>query len=46
MMTDCAFTWAQDPVYDNLIKAVREATETGIKTAGIDMRLTDIGEAI
>jgi len=29
-----------------LITAVKEATETGIKAAGIDVRLTDIGEQI
>jgi methionyl aminopeptidase len=46
LMTDCAFTVAFDPVYDNLIKAVKDATETGIRAAGIDVRLTDIGEQI
>ncbi|CAH1783259.1 unnamed protein product [Owenia fusiformis] len=43
---DCAFTWAPNPKYENLLKAVQEATETGIKEAGIDVRLCDIGEAI
>ena len=43
---DCAFTVAFDPTYDNLLAAVKEATYTGIKTAGIDVRLTDVGEAI
>ena len=46
LMTDCAFTVAFNPVYDNLLEAVKEATNTGIKTAGIDVRLCDIGEAI
>ena len=41
---DCAFTVAFDPVYDNLIAAVKDATNTGIRAAGIDVRLTDIGE--
>lgn len=45
-MTDCAFTVAFDPTYDNLLLAVKDATNTGIKAAGIDVRLTDIGEAI
>lgn len=45
-IVDCAFTKTFDPKYDNLLKAVREATNTGIKEAGIDVRLTDIGEAI
>ncbi len=46
LMTDCAFTVAFDPVYDNLLQAVKDATNTGIKAAGIDVRLTDIGEQI
>lgn len=46
LMTDCAFTVAFDPEYDNLLMAVKDATNTGIKAAGIDVRLTDIGEAI
>lgn len=32
--------------YEPLMTAVKEATNTGIKEAGIDVRLTDIGEAI
>lgn len=43
---DCAWTVAFNPKYDELLKAVREATNTGIQTAGIDVRLCDIGEAI
>ena len=43
---DSAWTVSFDPQYDNLLTAVREATNTGIKEAGIDVRLTDIGEAI
>ncbi|CAF1568949.1 unnamed protein product [Rotaria sp. Silwood1] len=43
---DCAWTLAFNPKYDELLKAVREATNTGIQTAGIDVRLCDIGEAI
>lgn len=43
---DSAFTVTFDPQYDNLLAAVKEATNTGIKEAGIDVRLTDIGEAI
>ena len=45
-MIDCAFTVAFNPVYDNLLSAVKDATYTGIKTAGIDVRLGDIGAAI
>jgi methionyl aminopeptidase len=36
---DTAFTVAFNPVYDNLLKAVQDATNTGIKEAGIDARL-------
>ena len=43
---DTAFTVAFDPKYDNLLKAVKAATEEGIKQAGIDVRLCDIGAAI
>jgi methionyl aminopeptidase len=43
---DCAFTLTFDPVYDNLLKAVKEATNTGIREAGIDVRLGEIGAAI
>ncbi len=43
---DCAFTHHFNPRYDPLAKAVREATNTGIREAGIDVRLGDIGAAI
>eukprot|EP00124_Ichthyophonus_hoferi_P001836 Ihof_evm6s108 gene=Ihof_evmTU6s108 len=43
---DCAFTWYKNPKYDNLVTAVKEATYTGIREAGIDVRLCDIGAAI
>jgi methionine aminopeptidase type II len=46
LMTDCAFTVAFNPEYDNLLLATKDATNTGIKAAGIDVRLTDVGEAI
>jgi len=43
---DCAFTLTFNPVYDQLLKAVKDATNTGIATAGIDVRLCDVGAAI
>lgn len=43
---DCAFTVAFNPKYEPLLTAVKDATNTGIKTAGIDVRLCDVGEAI
>ena len=43
---DCAFTVAFNPMYDNLLKAVKDATNTGLKAAGIDVRLSDVGASI
>ena len=43
---DCAFTVAFDPTYDNLLKASKEATTEGIKNAGIDVRLGELGGII
>lgn len=43
---DCAFTCAFNPKFENLLLAPKEATEAGIKAAGIDVRLMDVGEAI
>lgn len=43
---DSAFTLNFEPTYDNLIKAVKDATNTGIAEAGIDVRMGDIGAAI
>ncbi|KAB8289943.1 hypothetical protein EYC80_010271 [Monilinia laxa] len=37
---------AFDHTYDNLLTAVKEATNTGIMHAGIDTRMSDIGAAI
>jgi methionine aminopeptidase len=45
-IVDCAFTVAFDPQFDPLLQAVKESTETGLRCAGIDMQLTEIGEAI
>jgi methionyl aminopeptidase len=45
-LIDCAFTVAFNPIYDNLLEASREATKTGVKEAGIDARLEEIGEKI
>jgi methionine aminopeptidase len=35
-----------DEKYDPLLAAVKEATNTGIRAAGIDVRLGDIGAEI
>ncbi|GJP87809.1 hypothetical protein CBS76997_3563 [Aspergillus niger] len=45
-IVDSAFTVAFDPVYDPLLAAVKDATNTGIREAGIDVRMSDIGAAI
>eukprot|EP00128_Syssomonas_multiformis_P014064 Colp12_sorted_trinity150504_noHs@3690 len=45
-IVDCAFTHTFNPKYDPLKNAVREATNTGVREAGIDVRLCDVGEAI
>eukprot|EP01112_Ceratiomyxa_fruticulosa_P019069 TRINITY_DN6183_c0_g1_i2.p1 TRINITY_DN6183_c0_g1~~TRINITY_DN6183_c0_g1_i2.p1 ORF type:complete len:485 (-),score=120.33 TRINITY_DN6183_c0_g1_i2:233-1687(-) len=45
-IVDCAWTHTFNPKYDKLKEAVRDATNTGIKEAGIDVRLCDVGEAI
>ncbi|KAJ2310250.1 Methionine aminopeptidase 2 [Coemansia sp. Cherry 401B] len=43
---DSAFTMTWNDRYDPLLAAVRDATNTGIREAGIDVRLGDIGAAI
>ena len=36
-IVDSAFSMAFNPIYDPLLDVVKEATEVGIKTAGIDV---------
>lgn len=43
---DCAWTVHFNERYDPLVSAVRDATNEGVKTAGIDVRLCDVGEAV
>ncbi|XP_019879079.1 methionine aminopeptidase 2 isoform X2 [Aethina tumida] len=43
---DCAFTLTFNDKYDKLVEAVRDATNTGIRAAGIDVQLCEIGAAI
>lgn len=45
-IVDSAFTLTFDDKYDSLLTAVREATYTGVKESGIDVRLNDIGAAV
>jgi methionyl aminopeptidase len=43
---DSAFTIAFDPIYDNLLAAVKDATNTGVREAGIDVPLGELGGLI
>ncbi|KAG8439599.1 hypothetical protein GDO86_005690 [Hymenochirus boettgeri] len=43
---DCAFTVTFNPKYNKLLEAVKDATNTGVRCSGIDVRLCDVGEAI
>ncbi|KAI9296960.1 peptidase M24A, methionine aminopeptidase [Neoconidiobolus thromboides FSU 785] len=43
---DSAFTLTFNPRYDPLLDAVRAATNAGIKEAGIDVRLCEVGAVI
>uniref|UniRef100_A0A7S1TAM9 Methionine aminopeptidase 2 n=1 Tax=Compsopogon caeruleus TaxID=31354 RepID=A0A7S1TAM9_9RHOD len=43
---DCAFTVAFNPTFDPLKEAVKAATNEGIRVAGIDARLGEVGAAI
>lgn len=43
---DCAFTLTFDPKHDELMKAVKAATNAGIECMGIDARFSEIGARI
>ncbi|WFD31147.1 methionyl aminopeptidase [Malassezia sp. CBS 17886] len=45
-IVDSAFTLTFEPTWNPLLDAVRAATNTGVKEAGIDVRLGDVGAAI
>lgn len=45
-IVDSAFTMSMDHKYDRLLDAVKDATNTGIREAGIDVRVGDLGAAI
>ncbi|CDI82377.1 methionine aminopeptidase, type II, putative [Eimeria acervulina] len=40
---DCAFSIAFDPKFDPLIQATKEATNAGLRAAGVDARLSELG---
>lgn len=37
---------AFNPTYDKLLEAVKDSTNTGLREAGVDVRLSDIGAKI
>ncbi len=45
-IVDSAFTLNWEPTWDPLLAAVKAATNAGVKEAGIDARLGEIGAAI
>ncbi|GAA94579.1 uncharacterized protein L969DRAFT_106016 [Mixia osmundae IAM 14324] len=45
-IVDSAFTMTFEPTYNRLLEAVKDATNTGVREAGIDVRTNDIGAAI
>jgi methionyl aminopeptidase len=45
-IVDSAYTVAFDPTYDNLLAAVKEATNAGVKATGIDVRICDVSAEI
>jgi methionyl aminopeptidase len=45
-IVDSAFTMAWNPRYDPLLQAVKEATNAGVREAGIDARVGEIGGVI
>ncbi|KOS22742.1 Methionine aminopeptidase 2-1 [Escovopsis weberi] len=45
-IVDSAFTVAFEPRYDPLLQAVRDATNAGVREAGIDARVGEIGGVI
>lgn len=46
IIADSAFTICFDPKFENLLLASKESMEEGIKFAGVDVRVCDIGERI
>lgn len=42
-IVDSAFTMAFDPMYDNLLAAVKDACHTGVRESGIGVRVGELG---
>lgn len=45
-LVDCAFTLAFDEKFDPLVQSTVDATNAGIKAAGVDARFEEVGAAI
>ncbi|ORY66271.1 uncharacterized protein BCR38DRAFT_429759 [Pseudomassariella vexata] len=45
-IVDTVFTIAVDPMYDNFLAAVKDAMNTGVREAGIDVCLGELGGLI
>ncbi|MBE3041203.1 type II methionyl aminopeptidase [Candidatus Bathyarchaeota archaeon] len=45
-IVDSAFTMAFEPQFDPLLAAVKDATNTGVREAGIDVRVGEVGGMI
>ncbi|KIV99383.1 methionine aminopeptidase, type II [Verruconis gallopava] len=45
-IVDSAFTLSWNPVYDNLLASVKDATNTGLREAGVDARISHISSCI
>lgn len=45
-LVDCAFSVAFDEKFDPLIQATQEATNQGLRVAGIDAKFSEVGAAI
>jgi methionyl aminopeptidase len=45
-IVDSAFTVSFNPDYEKLLEAVKASTETGVREAGIDVRLGELGGLI
>ncbi|EER13170.1 Methionine aminopeptidase 2A, putative [Perkinsus marinus ATCC 50983] len=43
---DCAFSVTHNPLLVPLLETVKEATYAGIRTAGVDVRVCDVGAAV
>jgi len=43
---DCAFSCSFDPMHDKLMRCSKEAMETAVKNAGVDVRISDVAREV